>query len=109
LEDAVVPFRREVSPGAHSARRPDAGVVARVDPAPVADLAQSPASVTYPSFPPKNLCSMLRRIPLSVCLAVALSGPAFGAAPAWQDVRPLIAETCTDCHNSRKAKGGVDL
>ncbi len=52
---------------------------------------------------------MLRRIPLSVPLAVALSGPALGAAPAWQDVRPLIAETCTDCHNSRKAKGGVDL
>ncbi len=31
------------------------------------------------------------------------------AAPEWQDVRVLLSETCTDCHNTRKAKGGVDL
>jgi hypothetical protein len=52
---------------------------------------------------------MPRRIPLSASLVVALSGPALGAAPAWQDVRTLISETCTDCHNTRRAKGGVDL
>ena len=52
---------------------------------------------------------MLRRIPFSACLVVALSGPAYGGPPAWQEVRTLLSETCIDCHNTGKAKGGVDL
>ncbi len=48
-------------------------------------------------------------ISASLCLAAALPCTALRAAPDWQDVRPILAETCHDCHNARKMKGGVDL
>lgn len=31
------------------------------------------------------------------------------AAPEWKSVQPMLAETCYDCHNGKKTKGGVDL
>jgi hypothetical protein len=31
------------------------------------------------------------------------------AAPDWKTVQPALAETCYDCHNGKKTKGGVDL
>lgn len=42
-------------------------------------------------------------------LVLASPLAAAAAAPEWKSVQPLLAETCYDCHNSRKMKGGVDL
>ncbi|MEN3942315.1 DUF1592 domain-containing protein [Prosthecobacter sp. SYSU 5D2] len=49
---------------------------------------------------------------LSVRLIVLASFAASfhaGAAPDWKTVQPALAETCYDCHNGKKTKGGVDL
>ena len=48
---------------------------------------------------------MPRWIAFPACLAVVSSA----TAADWQDVRGILADTCHDCHNTRKLKGGVDL
>ncbi len=60
-------------------------------------------------LPAPKFCFMPRRTALSVCFAAAWFCSALSAAPDWQSVRPVLAEVCHDCHNSRKMKGGVDL
>lgn len=50
-------------------------------------------------------------LPLSVCAATLLACPAPArSAPDFdQDVRPILAEHCLECHSLDKAKGGLAL
>ena len=63
------------------------------------------------STPPKlPALPMLHRMTPSSRLFVfiALTAP-LQAAPEWKTVQPMLAESCYDCHNGKKTKGGVDL
>ncbi|MEZ0276026.1 MAG: DUF1592 domain-containing protein [Roseimicrobium sp.] len=44
---------------------------------------------------------------LLLCTAIAASSAQ--AAPDWKSAQHVFSETCYDCHNTKKAKGGVDL
>src|SRR5262245_27168019 len=52
----------------------------------------------------------LRRPPVAVVVALAMAATATGADPAArsfdEQVRPLLARNCLDCHGPDKAKGG---
>ncbi|WP_166647165.1 DUF1592 domain-containing protein [Prosthecobacter fusiformis] len=49
-------------------------------------------------------------MPPSVRLFILTSFAAsLQAAPEWKSVQPVLAESCYDCHNGKKTKGGVDL
>lgn len=61
---------------------------------------------------------MLHRMPLSArplfvfslaCSSAALAVGPGAPPPAWTAAAPILAESCYDCHNSKKSKGGVDL
>lgn len=53
---------------------------------------------------------MFLRMTLSARLLIfSTLSASLHAAPEWKAVQPALAETCYDCHNSKKAKGGVDL
>lgn len=53
---------------------------------------------------------MLLRMTPSVRLFIFTSlAASLHAAPEWKSVQPMLAETCYDCHNGKKTKGGVDL
>ncbi|MDZ4287839.1 MAG: DUF1592 domain-containing protein [Prosthecobacter sp.] len=40
---------------------------------------------------------------------MSLAAGSLQAAPEWKGVQPVLVETCYDCHNATKMKGGVDL
>ena len=53
---------------------------------------------------------MLYRMPPSARIFVVMSLAAVSVQAAdWPQVRPVLAETCYDCHSATKRKGGVDL
>lgn len=55
---------------------------------------------------------MLSRIPIAAfafACASLTAAVSLHAAPDWKSLQPVVAETCYDCHNTKKAKGGVDL
>ncbi|HYF36868.1 MAG TPA: DUF1587 domain-containing protein, partial [Prosthecobacter sp.] len=60
--------------------------------------------------PPILALPMLHRMTPSVRIFVASSLAAASVQAAdWPQVRPVLAETCYDCHSASKMKGGVDL
>lgn len=42
------------------------------------------------------------------CLSLVVAAP-LGAAPQWTPAQAILSESCYGCHNTRKAKGGIDL
>lgn len=45
-----------------------------------------------------------------LCLGLAfVSSSAAHAVPDWNAAKLVLSESCYDCHNTKKAKGGVDL
>ncbi len=48
------------------------------------------------------------RIVRATIASITLTG-AVQAAPEWTSVKSVLSESCFDCHNTRKNKGGIDL
>lgn len=49
------------------------------------------------------------RTPFAALVSACLFATPLAAAPDWSAVQPVLAETCYDCHNGKKTRGGVDL